>query len=71
MDLQSSEKEKERLHVELRRLPELTHNLDELKRENEELRRSQQETVQNIPDEDMKVGTDLHKGNMASFLLHH
>uniref|UniRef100_UPI003AABD72D calcium-binding and coiled-coil domain-containing protein 2 isoform X1 n=1 Tax=Centroberyx gerrardi TaxID=166262 RepID=UPI003AABD72D len=59
VDVQSSEKEKERLSAELHRLHSLTHNLDEVKRENRELRRSlsEQETLQNIPDDDLKVQT--------------
>ncbi|KAI4807519.1 hypothetical protein KUCAC02_027323 [Chaenocephalus aceratus] len=56
VDLQSSEKEKERLSVELQKLQSLTHNTDDLKRENQELhkRLSQQETLQNCPEDDLR-----------------
>ena len=58
VDLQSSEKEKERLAAELQRLKSLTHNMDEVKRENQELckRLSQHETLQSAPNDDLKVG---------------
>lgn len=57
VDLQSSEKEKERLFAELQRQQSLTYNMDDLKRENQELcrRLSQQEEQQNCPDEDLSV----------------
>ncbi|XP_042369872.1 tax1-binding protein 1 homolog B-like, partial [Plectropomus leopardus] len=57
VDLQSSEKEKERLSAELQKLQSIAHNVDDVKRENQELcrRLSQQETVQNCPDDDLKV----------------
>ncbi|XP_044035998.1 calcium-binding and coiled-coil domain-containing protein 2 isoform X2 [Siniperca chuatsi] len=57
IDLQSSEKEKERLCVELQRSQSLAQNMDNVKRENQELHRrlSQQETVQNCPEEDLRV----------------
>ncbi|KAI3365475.1 hypothetical protein L3Q82_010552 [Scortum barcoo] len=57
VDLQSSEKEKERVSAELQRLQSLAHNMDDTKRENQELRRrlSEQETLQNCPDEDLRV----------------
>ncbi|XP_029311952.1 calcium-binding and coiled-coil domain-containing protein 2 isoform X6 [Cottoperca gobio] len=57
VDLQSSEKDKERLYVELQMLQSLTHNMDGLKRENQELcrRLSQQETPQNCPDDDLRA----------------
>ncbi|KAM4524119.1 calcium-binding and coiled-coil domain-containing protein 2 [Odontesthes bonariensis] len=57
VDLQSSEKEKERLTAELQRLKSLTHNMDEVKRENQELckRLSQHETPQSAPNDDLKV----------------
>ncbi|KAK1881069.1 Tax1-binding protein 1 like [Dissostichus eleginoides] len=56
VDLQSSEKEKERLSVELQKLQSLTHNMDNLMRENQELhkRLSQQETLQNCPEDDRR-----------------
>ncbi|XP_028989582.1 calcium-binding and coiled-coil domain-containing protein 2 [Betta splendens] len=56
VDLQSSEKEKERLSAELQRLQELLQNVNEVKRENQELhqRLSQQEVVQNSPDGELK-----------------
>ncbi|XP_037610659.1 calcium-binding and coiled-coil domain-containing protein 2 isoform X3 [Sebastes umbrosus] len=57
VDLQSSEKEKERLSVELQRSQTLAHNMDDMKRENQELRRrlSQQETLKNCPDDDLRM----------------
>lgn len=58
VDLQSSEKEKERLAAELQRLQSVTQNMDEVKRENQELcrRLSQQETQQqSSKDEDLKA----------------
>ncbi|XP_040885486.1 calcium-binding and coiled-coil domain-containing protein 2 isoform X2 [Toxotes jaculatrix] len=56
-DLQTSEKEKERLSAELQRLKSIAHNMDDVKRENQELcrRLSQQETSQDFSDEDLKV----------------
>ncbi|XP_026207198.1 calcium-binding and coiled-coil domain-containing protein 2 isoform X2 [Anabas testudineus] len=56
VDLQSSEKDKERLSAELQRLQTLTHNMNEVKRENQELcrRLSQQEMVQSSPDNDLQ-----------------
>ncbi|XP_010769435.1 calcium-binding and coiled-coil domain-containing protein 2 isoform X2 [Notothenia coriiceps] len=56
VDLQSNEKEKQRLSVELQKLQSLTHNMDDLKRENQELhkRLSQQETLQNCPEDDLR-----------------
>ena len=58
VDLQSSEKEKERLSAELQRLQSLADGMDEVKKENQELcrRLSQQETEQNLPQDDLKVG---------------
>lgn len=58
IDLQSSEKEKERLAAELQKLRGLADSMDEVKQENRELcrRLSQQETVQNLPKDDLKVG---------------
>ncbi|XP_063748775.1 calcium-binding and coiled-coil domain-containing protein 2 isoform X2 [Eleginops maclovinus] len=68
VDLQSSEKEKERLSVELKKLQSLTHNMDDLKRENQELRirLSQQETLQNCPEDDLrrKCQTQLHEAEL-------
>uniref|UniRef100_A0A3P8S480 SKICH domain-containing protein n=1 Tax=Amphiprion percula TaxID=161767 RepID=A0A3P8S480_AMPPE len=57
VDLQSSEKEKDRLAAELQRLQSLTQNMDEVKRENQELcrRLSQQDTPQNAPEDELKV----------------
>ncbi|CAK6977335.1 calcium-binding and coiled-coil domain-containing protein 2-like isoform X2 [Scomber scombrus] len=62
VDLQSSEKEKERLAAELHQLQSVTHNMDEVKKENKQLnlRLSQQETQQqqqqqSSPDEDLKA----------------
>lgn len=61
MDLQSSEKEKEKLSVELRKLRGLTHDLDDLKTENKALHRSLSEQghqpQQEMADSDLKVGT--------------
>ncbi|KAL3051822.1 hypothetical protein OYC64_001954 [Pagothenia borchgrevinki] len=56
VDLQSSEKEKERLSVELQKRQSLTHNMDDLKRQNQELhkRLSQQETLQNCPEDNLR-----------------
>ncbi|KAM7370433.1 hypothetical protein PAMP_009982 [Pampus punctatissimus] len=57
VDLQSSEKENERLSAELQQLHSITHNMDEVKQENQELcgRLAQQETPQqSFPDEDLK-----------------
>ncbi|XP_029933688.1 calcium-binding and coiled-coil domain-containing protein 2 [Myripristis murdjan] len=57
VDLQSSEKEKERLSAELHKLQSLTHSLDELRSENQHLRRSLslQEPPQNIPDDECHI----------------
>ncbi|KAM9336442.1 calcium-binding and coiled-coil domain-containing protein 2 [Symphorus nematophorus] len=57
VDLQSCEKEKERLSAELQRLQSLAHNMDNVKRENQELcrRLSEQETPQSCPDEDLRA----------------
>ncbi|KAF3704111.1 Tax1-binding protein 1 -like protein B [Channa argus] len=54
VDLQSSEKEKEKLSAQLQRL---TDNMEEVKRENQELgsRLSEQETLQNSPDDNLKA----------------
>lgn len=59
VDLQSGEKDKERLSAELQRLQSIGHNMDDVKRENQELcrRLSQQLTLQNCPDDDLRVGT--------------
>uniref|UniRef100_A0A8C9XNJ7 SKICH domain-containing protein n=1 Tax=Sander lucioperca TaxID=283035 RepID=A0A8C9XNJ7_SANLU len=57
VDLQSGEKDKERLSAELQRLQSIGHNMDDVKRENQELcrRLSQQLTLQNCPDDDLRV----------------
>lgn len=57
VDLQTSEKEKERFSAELQKLQSLTHNMEDMKRENQELcrRLSQQEAVQNCPDDDLRA----------------
>ncbi|XP_029563734.1 calcium-binding and coiled-coil domain-containing protein 2 [Salmo trutta] len=59
VDLQSSEKEKEKLSVELRKLRGLTHNLEDLKTENKALHRSLSEQghqpQQEMVDSDLKV----------------
>ncbi|XP_018544986.1 calcium-binding and coiled-coil domain-containing protein 2 [Lates calcarifer] len=57
VDLQSSEKEKERLSAELQRLQSIAHNVDEVKRENQELRRSlsQQEAPEAFPADDCQT----------------
>ncbi|KAF1373562.1 hypothetical protein PFLUV_G00240200 [Perca fluviatilis] len=57
VDLQSGEKDKERLTAELQRLQSIAHNADDVKNENQELRRrlSQQLTLQNCPDDDPRV----------------
>ncbi|XP_008275988.1 calcium-binding and coiled-coil domain-containing protein 2 [Stegastes partitus] len=57
VDLQSSEKEKDKLAAELQRFQSLTQNMDEVKRENQELcrRLSQQDSLQNSPDDELKV----------------
>ncbi|XP_034049978.1 calcium-binding and coiled-coil domain-containing protein 2-like isoform X2 [Thalassophryne amazonica] len=56
VDLQTSEKEKERLSAELQRLQRITNNMDQVKKENQELcrRLSEQETVQSVSDEQKK-----------------
>ncbi|XP_074518658.1 calcium-binding and coiled-coil domain-containing protein 2 isoform X2 [Halichoeres trimaculatus] len=56
VDLQSSEKEKERLSVELQRLQTVSHNVDDLQRENQELtqRLSHLETM-NSPDDNLRT----------------
>lgn len=69
VDLQSSEKEKEKLSAELHRL---TFNTDEVKRENQELSRrlSQQETQQSSTDDDLRVWKFLkHKSIFTVFLI--
>lgn len=59
-DLQSSEKEKEKLAAELQRLQSFAHNMDDVNRETQELcsRMSQQETRQNCQNDDLRVGTN-------------
>ncbi|XP_062330876.1 calcium-binding and coiled-coil domain-containing protein 2 [Osmerus eperlanus] len=57
VDLQSSEREKERLHAELDKLHGLTDNLEELKKENQKIRRSlsERESVVEMVDGDLNV----------------
>ncbi|XP_034715545.1 calcium-binding and coiled-coil domain-containing protein 2 isoform X2 [Etheostoma cragini] len=57
VDLQSGEKDKERLSAELQRLQSIAHNMDDVKSQNQELSRrlSQQLTLQNCPDDDLRV----------------
>lgn len=57
VDLQSTEKEKERLSTELKALQGLENKMEDMKREKQELSRrlSQQETQQNAPDEDLRA----------------
>ncbi|XP_068162062.1 calcium-binding and coiled-coil domain-containing protein 2 [Antennarius striatus] len=56
VDLQNSEKERERLSADLQRLQILAQNMDDIKSENQELlkRLSQQEALQNYPDEGLR-----------------
>lgn len=70
VDLQSSEKEKERLSAELQRLQSIAHNVDEVKRENQELRRSlsQQEAPEAFPADDVRVGTNENIENNSQFM---
>lgn len=60
VDLQSSEKDNERLSAELRRLQTLVQDVGDVRRENQELNRrlSQQEAR---PDGELQVGTRLLK----------
>ncbi|XP_046888499.1 calcium-binding and coiled-coil domain-containing protein 2 isoform X3 [Hypomesus transpacificus] len=57
VDLQSSEREKERLLAELDKLHGLTDNLEELKKENQKLRRnlSERESVVEMVDGDLNI----------------
>ncbi|XP_068610417.1 calcium-binding and coiled-coil domain-containing protein 2 [Brachionichthys hirsutus] len=57
VDLQNSEKDRERLSADLQRLQILAQNMDDIKKENQELlkRLSLQETLQNCPDEDLRI----------------
>ncbi|KAM6964464.1 calcium-binding and coiled-coil domain-containing protein 2 [Tautogolabrus adspersus] len=66
VDLQSSEKEKERLSVELQRLQTIPYNMDDLKRENQELTRrlSQLEKLQGCPDDDLRVEIQALAGKL-------
>ena len=62
VDLQSSEREKERLLAELDKLHGLTDNLEELKKENQKLRRnlSERESVVEMVDGDLNVSKQLN-----------
>ncbi|XP_068592828.1 calcium-binding and coiled-coil domain-containing protein 2 isoform X2 [Cebidichthys violaceus] len=57
VDLQSSEKEKERLSAELLRSQSLAHDMDDVKTENQELcrRLARQMTLQSCSDDDLRV----------------
>ncbi|XP_039990547.1 calcium-binding and coiled-coil domain-containing protein 2 isoform X2 [Xiphias gladius] len=57
VDLQSSEKEKEKLSAELHRLENVERDMDEVKRQNQELSRRllEQETRQDFQDNDLRV----------------
>lgn len=57
VDLQSSNKEKDRLSIELEKLQSLKNNMDEMQRENRELcrRLSQQDSLQKAPQDDLRV----------------
>ncbi|KAM7381190.1 hypothetical protein PAMA_012167 [Pampus argenteus] len=67
VDLQSSEKENERLSAELQQLHSITHNMDEVQRENQELcgRLAQQEVLQqSFPDEDLKEQSETLRSQL-------
>ncbi|XP_028975803.2 calcium-binding and coiled-coil domain-containing protein 2 isoform X3 [Esox lucius] len=70
VDLQSTEKEKEKLSTELRGMGSLTHNLEDLKTENKALRRSLSEQGQqhHLPDE--KVDSEMKKYQAYISQLH-
>lgn len=56
VDLQSSNKEKDRLSLELQKLQSLKNNMDEMQRENRELcRRLSQDSLQKAPQDDLRV----------------
>ncbi|KAK9530017.1 hypothetical protein VZT92_011555 [Zoarces viviparus] len=66
VDLQSSEKEKERLSAELLRSQSLAHNMDDVKTENQELcrRLARQMTLQNCSDDELKVKCQTLDGQL-------
>lgn len=70
VDLQSSEKEKERLSADVQRLQSLIHDMDNMKRENQDLSRrlSLHETVQTGQDDDLKVRMNERK-RLTCFIL--
>ncbi|KAM6898688.1 calcium-binding and coiled-coil domain-containing protein 2 isoform 2-T2 [Lycodopsis pacificus] len=66
VDLQSSEKEKERLSAELLRSQSLAHDMDDVKTENQELcrRLARQMTLQNCSDDELKVKCQTLDGQL-------
>ncbi|XP_075950276.1 calcium-binding and coiled-coil domain-containing protein 2 isoform X2 [Anarhichas minor] len=66
VDLQSSEKEKERLSAELLRSQSIAHDMDDVKTENQELcrRLARQMTLQNCSDDELKVKCQTLDGQL-------
>ncbi|CAL8301166.1 unnamed protein product [Lota lota] len=68
VDLKCSERDKERLSVELNQLKLLTHDMEKLRSENQELHRSlsQQEACHNHPDQDYKAQCNTMIGQLEN-----
>ncbi|XP_031699149.1 calcium-binding and coiled-coil domain-containing protein 2 isoform X2 [Anarrhichthys ocellatus] len=66
VDLQSSEKKKERLSAELLRSQSIAHDVDDVKTENQELcrRLARQMTLQNCSDDELKVKCQTLDGQL-------